>query len=272
MPAVFEASPPAASSAAALSSFMDSMVEQRVQLIATIVQYANNVWNTLGQEMVQEVASFRQQLDRILGISPNTQAQPSNTTATQPDGGTAKNYASGSGSGSGTTSTHENIPAQGRTEVQPLTSGSGSGSPAFGSASSIVYGYLWLDNNGDGSWDNNESGYSGDTVALWINQGSGWVSGPSTTSNSSGYYSIQTKVPVSGNPQFGIPLNLEATIPGGTSKIINAQGFTAAFLLPPGGIVQKTGGLARANASQFLRIGVTVHSQKLGAAVAATFS
>jgi hypothetical protein len=129
LPAVFEASPPAASSAAALRSFMDSMVEQRVQLIATIVQYANNAWNTLGREMVQEEASLQQQLYRILGIYPNTQAQPSNTTVTQSDSGTAKSSASGSGSGSGTASTHATIPAQERTAVQPLTSGSGS--PAY---------------------------------------------------------------------------------------------------------------------------------------------
>jgi hypothetical protein len=104
LPAMFEASPPAASSAAAISSFMDSMVEQRVQLIATIVQYANNMWNMLGQEMIQEVASLQQQLDRILGISPNTQAPSSNTSVTQPDSGTAKSSASDSGSGSGTAS------------------------------------------------------------------------------------------------------------------------------------------------------------------------
>jgi hypothetical protein len=219
-----------------------------VQLIATIVQYANNAWNTLGQEMIQEEASLQQQLYRILGIYPNTPAPPSNTTVTQSDSGTAKSSASGSGSGSGTPSTHATIPAQERTAVQPLTSGSGSGSPAYYTGSATIYGYVWLDNNGDGSWDNNEMGYNGATVVLWINQGGGWVSGPSTTTDSSGYYSIQTVVPVSGNPQFEIqvlsPPNFEPTIPGGTSKIINAQGFTNPFDLPPGGAVQETGGLA----------------------------
>jgi hypothetical protein len=51
LPVVFDASPPASSSAAAITSFMDSMMEQRLQAIAAIVQYANNAWNMLGQEL-----------------------------------------------------------------------------------------------------------------------------------------------------------------------------------------------------------------------------
>jgi hypothetical protein len=247
---VFDASPPAA----AIGSFMDSIVEQRVQEIATIVQYANNVWNTLGQEMVQEAASLQQQLYRILGIYPNTQAQPSNLSVTQPDSGTAKSYASGSGSGSGTTSTHATVPAQERTEEQPLTSGSGSGSPAFYSGSATVDGYVWLDNNGDGIWERNEGdnelGYGGATVNLWVYYDGTWdQDGEGDITDSDGYYEFDdVTLPNPGENQFEIqvlsPPGFEPTIPGGTSQIINAQGFTAAFNLSPGGAVQKTGGLA----------------------------
>jgi hypothetical protein len=250
---VFEASPPASSSAAAITSFMDSMMERQVQAIATIVQYANNIWNMLGQEMVQEVASFEQQMDRILGISPNTQAQPSNSSVTQSDSGTAKSYASGSGSGSGTASTHEINSPQGRTEAKPLTSGSGSGSPAFSSGSATVSGYVWLDNNGDGYWDNNEKGYMGDTVNLWVDNNGTWVQdGGGVTTTSGGFYTFgAVSLPnPGGNNQFevqvGLPVYFEATKEGGDSQI-NGQGYSQPFDLTAGGQVQITGGLCSMN-------------------------
>jgi hypothetical protein len=235
-------------------SFVDSMVEQKVQEIATIVQYASNIWNTLDQEMIQEVVSFEQQLDRILGISPNTQAQPSNTTVTQPDSGIAKSYASGSGSGSGTRSTHEINSPQGRTAVQSLTSGSGSGSPAFSSGSATVSGYVWLDNNGDGYWDNNEKGYVltfGLTTTAHGSRTEEASQPPAAASTRSVPSRCLTPVKTSSKSRSASPVYFEATKEGGTSQI-NAQGYSQPFDLAAGGQVQITGGLCSMNVNAFL--------------------
>jgi hypothetical protein len=131
--------------------------------------------------------------------------------------------------------------------VQPLTSGSGSGSPAFSSGSATVYGEVWLDNNGDGSIDNNELGYDGATVVLWYDDNGTWVSVASTTTDSNGDYSMQIVLPsLTGSYEYELqvvfPRGFEATIPG-TSQI-NAQGYSPVFQLSPGAMQKIIAGLA----------------------------
>jgi hypothetical protein len=112
---------------------------------------------------------------------------------------------------------------------------------------------VWLDNNGDGIWERNEHdnelGYDGATVNRWYDNNGTWVQAGGTTTHSTGYYTFDDVTlpnPI-GNNYFEIQIlsspNFEPTITGGTSQIINAQGFTASFNLPPGGLVQITGGL-----------------------------
>jgi len=254
LPVVTLASPPAAPQVAAITSFVDSMVQQQLQVIDTIVQDASNIWNTLGQEIVQEVAFLQQQVGRILGINPNTPTPSSNAAVPQPDSGAGQAHASGSGSGSGATTTAHDNPHPRLENAVPLTdSGSGSGSSPY-SGSATVTGKVWLDNNGDGSIDNNEMDYAGATVNLFVSTdgGSTWSLKSSTTTSSvqQGYnYSIPVAY---GYPwpssyiyeiQVGIPSYFYATLPG-TSQI-NAQGYSQTFGLSPGGTVYITGGCVR---------------------------
>src|SRR5579875_945031 len=178
LPVVTVASPPAVPQVAAITSFVDAMVQQRLQLIATIVQDASTIWNTLGQEIIQEVAALQLQVGHILGIDTNTPTPSSNAAASQPssDSGVGQGHASGSGSGSGATTTaHEN--PHPRLDASADVSGSGGGSayPTY-SASATVTGRVWLDNNGDGSIDSTEMDYAGDTVYLYVstNGGTTW--------------------------------------------------------------------------------------------------
>jgi hypothetical protein len=69
---------------AVATSSMFELVEQRVQQIATLVQYASNVVNTLRWDLLQELAAFNQQAARLLGIDPISPNPSQSTTATKP--------------------------------------------------------------------------------------------------------------------------------------------------------------------------------------------
>ena len=81
-------------------------------------------------------------------------------------------HASGSGSGSRATTTAYDDPHPRLENALPLTdSGSGSGGgPGSYSGSATVTGKVWLDNNGDGSIDDNEMDYADATVNLFTPQ------------------------------------------------------------------------------------------------------
>jgi hypothetical protein len=238
---------------------VDAVVEQKVQLITTFVQYASNVWNTLGQEIIQEAASLQQQWGRFFGINPNNQNQSLNTAGTQPgsDSGAGQNHASGSGSGSGAATTAHGDPHPRLENALPLTdSGAGSGSdsgPYSGSAT--VTGWVWLDNNADGSQDDGEMDYSGATVDLLksTDNGASWSFCAATTTSSAkqGYnYSLQTGFPVPNNWLYKIqvvfPSYFAATTPSAQSKI-DAQGYSYVFALPAGAMQVIPAGLASMN-------------------------
>ncbi len=244
LPVVTVASPPVVPQVAAITSFVDSMVEQRLQLIDTIVQDASNIWNTLGQEIVQEVTTLQLQLGRILGINPNTSNPSSNAALSQPS--SDRGAAQGHGSGSGAMTTAHDDPHPRLEKAVPLTdSGSGSGdSPDGYSGSATVYGPVWLDNNGDGSQDqaNEEMDYAGATVDLLrsTDNGAHWSVIASTTTSGAKYgtnYSIQVGFPVPNSYLYQIevvfPQYFAATIPSAQSQI-NAQGYSQVFSLAPG--------------------------------------
>ncbi len=88
LPAVFEASPPAAASVAAITSYMFSMMEARAQLIATVEQDVSNTLNALGQDFVQELAFIQRQLDSVVSIDPNS-SNPSQGAAVAQHSGSA---------------------------------------------------------------------------------------------------------------------------------------------------------------------------------------
>jgi hypothetical protein len=137
LPAVSVASPPPVPSVAAITTYVDSMMEQRGQLIATIEQDVSNALYTVGQVIAQEVSAFEQQVDRLFGINPSPQNPPPNNPVPQPDSGMGRGNASGLGSGSGATTTAHNAPNQTQNNSTTQTgsgsssgSGSGSGSSA----------------------------------------------------------------------------------------------------------------------------------------------
>jgi hypothetical protein len=112
LPVVTVASPPAAPQVAAITSFVDSMVQQQFQVIDTIVQDASNLWNTLGQEIVQEVAAFEQRVAAFLGIDPDS-SNPSQGTAVAQHSGSAI--------------TGHNAPNPSTTDAMPASASAGDG-------------------------------------------------------------------------------------------------------------------------------------------------
>ncbi len=112
LPAVFEASPPAAASVAAIMSYMFSMMELRAQLIATIEQDVSNALNALGQDFAPESAFFQRQLDSVLGIDPDS-SNPSQGTAVAQHSGSA--------------STGHNAPNRSTTDAKPASASAGGG-------------------------------------------------------------------------------------------------------------------------------------------------
>jgi|SRR5579884_1608567 len=69
---------------AVAASSMLELVEQRVQQLATLVQYASNVVNTLRWDLLEEVAAFNQQAARLLGIDPISPNPSQSTAAMKP--------------------------------------------------------------------------------------------------------------------------------------------------------------------------------------------
>ncbi len=248
LPVVTVASPPAVPQVAVLTAFVDSLMEQRLQLIATVVQDASNIWNTLDHEIVQEAAFIQQQVGRIFGINPNTPTPSSNAVVSQPSGA-GQAHASGSGSGSGAmTTAHDDLHPRLEKAVPLTDSGSGSGSsPGAYSGSATVYGPVWLDNNADGSQDqaNEEMDYSGVTVYLDRSEDGGatWSVIDSTTTTSGVKYGNNYllhagfPVPVPNNwfykVQVVFPPYCAATTPSAQSDI-DAQGYSQVFSLGPG--------------------------------------
>jgi hypothetical protein len=283
---VLVASPPAAPQVATIPSVLVSMMEQRVQLLATLEQDVSSLLNAESQAISQAVSAFGQRLDSIFGINPT----PTTSSSTSSDNGSGRGNASGSGSGSSATTTTHNTQSQqinsstqqsgsgsgsgsstttihqlptgaGGMKAHPLLSpgsgggsgslfngsGSGTGSVGHGTGSGYVSvgGQVWLDNNGNGSLDNNELGYSGITVDLLHFAADGSIDGRwSTTTGSTGLY--QFSVLVGPDPQpYAIQVMLAsvpyrdfvATIPGlgPEPSQIGPQGMTEKFGLADGG-------------------------------------
>ncbi len=271
------ASPPPAPSIAAVATYLASTMDQWTQFITTVQQDVLAAWRMLGQEIAQEVSVIQQRWDRLVGINPNAPNPSLNSTVPQPgsDSGTGRGNSSGSGSGSSASTTHDspnqplnNSPQQSGSGsgsgsssttthpihptqggmVHPLTSGSGSGSGIAGSGTgsegngtgsgyATVSGNVWLDNNGDGSLDNNELGYQGITVDLFETDTTPWSLVQSTTTDSSGNYSFTPMLvgpyayPYLVHVEFTNALG--ATFPGFNQ--INNKGNSAPFLLRAGG-------------------------------------
>lgn len=114
LPAVLEASPQAASAAAAITSYMFSMMEQR---IATIEQELSNALYTVGQVIDQEVYAFVQDWDNILGIDPNAPNPSQATAVTQLGSGTTQP--------GGATTTALDAPNPTLTNTTPSSAGAG---------------------------------------------------------------------------------------------------------------------------------------------------
>jgi len=111
-----EASPQATSAAAAITSFVFSMVEQRAEFIATVEQdLSNALLSAVGQVVGLEVSAFEQQVHSFFGI----------------DLGTSNQADSGSDSGSGAIGMALNTQKPAPTNTPPQT-GSGSGSNSSG--------------------------------------------------------------------------------------------------------------------------------------------
>jgi hypothetical protein len=243
---------------------MVSTMDQWNHLIVTLQNDFNNLCQAVEQEIAQEAAVVEQQWDHLLGIVPNTPS-PSPAAVQSPGSGsgsgssamtTAANSVnqplataaqkSGSGSGSGAATTvHEaaSTPAISRNAspqgMMPLVgsgsgSGGGSGSGSTGIGSARVYGSVWLDNNGDGSIDNGEQGFSGVTVNL-VDAETG-LAVMSTTTDAGGNY-VFYPVNISQGTDFEIQVVFvdgeEATIPGADSQI-DANGFSPAFFVGVG--------------------------------------
>ncbi len=260
LPIVTVASPPAVPQVAALTAFVDSLMEQRLQLIATVVQDASNIWNTLDHEIVQEAAFIQQQVGRIFGINPVNPNQASHPAVSQASGA-GQAHASGSGSGSGAMTTAHDDPHPRLEKAVPLTdSGSGSGSAPSGySGSATVYGPVWLDNNADGSQDqaNEEMDYSGATVDLLrsTDNGAHWSIIDSTLTSGTKYgnnYSLQAgfPVPIPSGWLYKVlvvfPSYCAATIPSVQSDI-DTQGYSQVFSLAPGAMQFIPAGLVSMN-------------------------
>jgi len=223
-------------------------MQQWSHLLASLQQDVIGQYQGISQELVQAVYSLQLQVVRIFGINLN----PS-TAANNSDWGAGQDHASGSGSGSGAaTAAHEHLHPRLDASADVSGSGSASGSGPY-SGSATVTGKVWLDNNGDGSIDNNEMDYAGDTVYLYVstNGGSTWsLKSSTTTSNATQGYNYSLPVaygyPWPSSYQYKIqvvfPSGFEATIPGASE--IDAQGYSQVFSLSPGGTVYITGGLA----------------------------
>ncbi|HEY7158745.1 MAG TPA: SdrD B-like domain-containing protein [Gemmataceae bacterium] len=214
------------------------------QLIVTLQNDVSCAWKA----MAQEAAFIHQQLDHLLGNIP---AVPQAGSGSGSGGGTmmtalnAQNQQSkivtpqaGGGSGSGATATvHENASLQ---RIMPLaSSGSGIGS---GSGTGTVSGEVWLDNDGDGSQDNGELGFTGITVNL-INPSTGQVVGSEITDDNGDYQF--TAIVLGGSTSYQIQVVLpdgdEATTPGESQ--IDANGFSQVFALADGGNQNIKGGI-----------------------------
>jgi len=111
-----EASPQATSAAAAITSFVFSMVEQRAEFIATVERdLGNAVLSAVGQVVGLEVSAFEQQVDSFFGI----------------DLGASNEFDSGSDSSSDAIGMALNTQKPAPTNTPPQT-GSGSGSNSSG--------------------------------------------------------------------------------------------------------------------------------------------
>jgi len=241
---------------------MVSVMEQQAQFVATLEQDLSRAFNALSQEIAQVESSVEQQWDHLLGINPN--ASNTSSGAAVPQAGNA----SGSGSGSGATTTAHDDPHSSLENAQPMTgsgsgsggsSGSGSGSGSGGgghSGTATVTGQVWLDNNGDGSLDNNEMGYVGATVKLLdsLNGGQTWSTYGSTTTNSAtqGYnYSIPVGFPLPNPASYEIEVSAPycwATTPTDTEQNdINEYGFSPVFELAPQEVKVVNAGLVSMN-------------------------
>lgn len=175
-----------------------------------------------------------------------------NNAPNQPINQPTQQTGSGSGSGSISATNHPIAPAHGGM-VHPLTSsgtgsgssgsgvsGSGTGSVGGGGSGSgygSVSGKLWLDNDGDGSWDDGELGYSGATIELMSASMQPYSVAAVTTTGSDGKY-VFPPIPTSPQPQ---PFFVHVVDPGdftdtffGSSQINNALN-SSIFLLGNGG-------------------------------------
>ncbi len=244
------ASPQAAPSLSAVTSYMASVMNEWGQLIEMAQQDVIGTWKAVEQGIAQEASFIQQQWDQLLGIhsvtptpAPSSVVVPSASSG-RPGQGLAR--ASGSGSGAVTTGRDADTPPVGT--FRPLeVSGSGSGSgSSSGSSTATVTGQIWLDNDADGSIDENEMDYSGARVTLLyqVNSGGGttWSTLASTTTNSNltgNNYSISAVVP----PGTSYTCKIDVAIPldfgdeaYGYENDIDAQGFSPVFTLGPGGM------------------------------------
>lgn len=194
------------------------------------------------------------------GSSASTTHGPSNqalNNSTQQSG-------SGSGSGSSSTVNHPIAPAHGGI-VHPMTSGTGSGTgigsgasgsgtgSAGGGGTGSGYGYvsgkLWLDDDGDGSWDNGELGYQGATVELMSASMKPYSVAAVATTDSDGKYAFPPLL-LGPQPQ---PFFVHVVMPGdftdtlpGSSEINNADN-SSIFQLAAGGWRKILAGLLAMN-------------------------
>ena len=253
LPAVFEASPPASPSVEAITSYIFSMMELRAQMIATLEQNVIGAYQALDQELAQEIYSVQQQWDTLFGInSSGSNPAPVSTVIQNGNAsGAGQGHTSGSGSGSGTMTTAQDGNTQPLGTARPLDGGGGGGGGGSGSGSgsssfnATVMGQVWLDNNGDGSLDDNEMDYKAAIVNLLYEVSSGgggtWATLASTTTNSNlegNNYSIGAVVP----PGSSYTCEIEVVIPlyfgvetSSANNDVNAMGFSPEFSLSAGG-------------------------------------
>lgn len=273
LPIISLASPPPVPSVASVTSYVASTMSQWSHFITTVQQDLLAAWKALGQELAQEVSAVQQQWDHLIGINPNAPNPSLNTAVTHPgsDSGAGRGNSSGSGSGKGAMTTANNSRNQQLNDsTQQTGRGSGSGSTSAtathpialmhgmrvhpltsgtASGSATVYGNVWLDSDYDGNVDNGELGYSGATVDLLVKNPDGsYTVGWSTTTDGNGDYQFTVEEDPYGHNyevQVEFPWNFFATKPGYSQ--IDTNGYTTAFHLAAGGMVQKNAGIASMN-------------------------
>jgi len=95
LPAVFEASPPAAASVAAITSYMFSMMERTAQWIATIEQNVIGAYEAVGQE----IYSVEQRWDSFFAIDPSSPNASPSIAASRPGNAMGHNVSNPSTTG-----------------------------------------------------------------------------------------------------------------------------------------------------------------------------